>query len=582
MINKSYYYSFWFKICLSFKVKLNTIVMYKFIVFIFLFITQFTFGQGWVKIWSDEFDYTGLPNSSKWAYDVGGNGWGNGESQYYTNARLENARVENGNLIIEARKEAYGGKDYTSARIVSKGLGDWKYGKIEVRAKIPTGKGMWPAIWMLPSENVYGIWPKSGEIDIMENVGFEPNTIHWNVHTESYNHSIGTNKGNKGNFFEPYNNYYTYAVEWYEDSIRFLVDDIEYFQFDKENNNSDVWPFNQKFHLLLNIAVGGWGGLQGIDASAFPQKMYIDYVRVYKQSGVEASYTCNVNNWSHGSVVKTPDLSSYSSGTEVNLRAVPKSGFVFNKWYGTVQDTSSSVDLIMYSDYYQTPEFLRPGEQVLNSQFLGGKVNWGGYGAYMNVEFGVHKTNLSVSTPNPWDIQMSQNGIVLQEGYAYTLTVVAYASQNKRINAALGRASAPWTSYISKEINLTTYPQTFTIQGVMGLSDLNARVVLNLGGDAGDVMLKEISVVQDVVSSDKYLDGNGDFTVYPNPFKNNLYVSSTEVWSRLSIYNILGKLVYDDTDYQADKSIDLPLKKGIYYINLRFNERDKTLKVIKK
>jgi len=131
----------------------------------FLSIAQFTFGQEWVKIWSDEFDYTGLPNTTKWTYDVGGGGWGNGESQYYTDARSENARVENGNLIIEARKENYEGKNYTSARLVSKGLGDWKYGKIEVRAKIPTGKGMWPAIWMLPSENVYGIWPKSGEID---------------------------------------------------------------------------------------------------------------------------------------------------------------------------------------------------------------------------------------------------------------------------------------------------------------------------------------------------------------------------------------------------------------------------------
>ena len=557
----------------------------KFYNYVFLFLVcfaQFGFGQTWVKIWSDEFDYTGLPNSTKWAYDVGGHGWGNNESQYYTDARSENARVENGNLIIEARKESYQGSDYTSARIVSKGLGDWKYGKIEVRAKIPTGKGMWPAIWMLPSENVYGTWPKSGEIDIMENVGFEPNTIHWNVHTESYNHSIGTNKGDKDDFFEPYNNYYTYAVEWYEDSIRFLVDDVEYFQFDKESSNSNVWPFDQKFHLLLNIAVGGWGGLQGIDANAFPQKMYVDYVRVYKQSGIESNYTITVNDWSHGSVVKSPDSSSYSSGTHVNLQAVPDNGYIFNKWYGTVQDTSPNLDLVMYSDYFQTPEFLRPDEQVLNSQFLGGIVNWGGYGASMNVEFGVHKTNLSVSTPNAWDVQMSQGGIALEEGKAYTLTVVAFASQNKTINAALGKASAPWNSYISEPLNLTTTPQTFVIQGVMSSSDPDARVVLNLGGDAGDVMLQEISVVEDVVSSNEYFEENGLVAVYPNPFRDKLVVSSSEKWSKLSIYNVLGGLVYEDKNYEVNKSFDLPLQTGIYYVKLKINKLDKIVKVIKK
>ena len=574
--------SFWSKICLYYKTKPTAMRINNFTFLLLLCLSQFTFGQDWVKIWSDEFDYTGLPNSTKWTYDVGGNGWGNGESQYYTDARSENARVENGNLIIEARKETYEGNDYTSARLVSKGLGDWKYGKIEVRAKIPTGNGMWPAIWMLPSENVYGTWPKSGEIDIMENVGFEPNTIHWNVHTESYNHSIGTNKGDKADFAEPYNNYYTYAVEWYEDSIRFLVDGVEYFQFDKESNNSNVWPFDQKFHLLLNIAVGGWGGAQGIDADAFPQKMYVDYVRVYKQSGVELNYTCTVNEWSHGEVVKTPDSSFYSPGTEVNLQAVPDNGYVFNKWYGTVQDTSPSLDLIMHSDYFQTPEFLKPNEQVVNSQFLGGIVNWGGYGANMNVEFGVHTTNLSVSTPNPWDVQMSQGGIALEEGKAYTLTVIASASQNKAINAALGKASAPWTSYIGGNIDLTTTAQEYVIQGVMGVSDASARVVLNLGGDAGDVMIEEISVVEDIVSSSHDIDNKDFVTVYPNPFKDNLVIMSSEEWSRLSIYNVLGSLVYDDMAYQANKSLDLSLQTGIYYVKLKSDDREQLVKVVKK
>lgn len=450
----------------------------------------------WTKIWSDEFNDTGRPDSNKWTYDVGGGGWGNGESQYYTDARLENARVENGHLIIEARKETYEDSEYTSARLTTKGSGDWKYGKIEVRAKLPTGNGMWPAIWMLPSEWVYGSWPHSGEIDIMENVGYEPNTIHWSIHTESYNHSIGTQKTDKADFIEPYNNYHTYAIEWLEDSIRFLVDDIEYSHFNKESNQSNVWPFDQKFHLLLNVAVGGWGGLQGIDPEVFPQKMYVDYVRVYKKNDVKDSYAVKVEESSQGTVVKSPDLSTYPAGSQVNIQAIPDSGFVLNRWLGTVQDTSSSLDLVMNIDYHQTPEFLRPNEMVSNSQFLAGAVNWGGYGAEMSVDSGVHKTTLPLATANPWDVQISQNGIALEDAQGYTLTVVASASQNKTIKASLGQVTSPWTSYISSDIPLTTTPQTFVIEGTMNVSDLEGRVVLDLGGGAGDVLIKEISVVE--------------------------------------------------------------------------------------
>ena len=149
-----------------------------------------SFAQEYELVWSDEFDYTGLPNSEKWSYDVGGSGWGNNELQYYTENRTENARVENGNLIIEARKESYGGNNYTSARLITKSQGDWLYGKIEVRAKLPGGRGAWPAIWMLPTDWAYGGWPSSGEIDIMEYVGYDPGVVHGTVHTESYNHTL--------------------------------------------------------------------------------------------------------------------------------------------------------------------------------------------------------------------------------------------------------------------------------------------------------------------------------------------------------------------------------------------------------
>lgn len=233
-------------------------------------------------VWSDEFDYTGKPNSDKWGYDVGGGGWGNGEEQYYTD-RLENSFVENGILTIVAKKEEYGGNSYTSARLITKNKGDWKYGKVEVMAKIPPGRGTWSAIWMLPTDWEYGGWPDSGEIDIMEHVGYDPNRIHGTVHTEAYNHSTNTQKGASKIISTSQTEFHLYAIEWFEDRIDFLIDDVKFFTFDNENNTSTEWPFDKRFHLLLNIAVGGsWGGVQGIDNTIFPTSMEIDYVRVYQ------------------------------------------------------------------------------------------------------------------------------------------------------------------------------------------------------------------------------------------------------------------------------------------------------------
>ncbi|MCR9084795.1 MAG: glycoside hydrolase family 16 protein, partial [Cyclobacteriaceae bacterium] len=139
-------------------------------------------------IWSDEFENPGLPDPAKWTYDVGDHGWGNNELQFYTEKDLKNARVEDGYLIIEARSDADKPKGYTSARLLTRGKATWKYGYIEVRAKLPKGVGTWPAIWMLAEENRHGGWPKNGEIDIMEHVGFDPGVVHGTVHTEAFNH----------------------------------------------------------------------------------------------------------------------------------------------------------------------------------------------------------------------------------------------------------------------------------------------------------------------------------------------------------------------------------------------------------
>ncbi|SEI43680.1 Glycosyl hydrolases family 16 [Dyadobacter sp. SG02] len=234
--------------------------------------------------WQDEFNYSGKPDAAKWGYDLGDHGWGNNELENYTD-KIENAKVENGNLVITAIKEPSGKQQYSSARLVSKGKGDFTYGKFEIRAKLPKGRGTWPAIWMLASGNEYGNkgWPDNGEIDIMEHVGFDQDRLHGNIHTKAFNHAIKTNKGNNIVVKGLSEDFHVYTCEWTPEAVTILVDGNAYFTFKKEATYQwPEWPFDKPFHLILNVAVGGnWGGQKGVDDSIFPQKMEVDYVRVY-------------------------------------------------------------------------------------------------------------------------------------------------------------------------------------------------------------------------------------------------------------------------------------------------------------
>ena len=234
-------------------------------------------------VWNDEFDYTGLPDSTKWNYDVGGSGWGNNELEYYTSKRLENARVEDGNLVIEARKESWQGMNYTSARLLTKGKMSWQYGKVEVRAKLPRGRGTWPAIWMLGDTDPLK-WPDDGEVDIMEHVGFDQGVIHGSVHCKKYNWVIGNGKTATTKIADCSDSFHVYKLEWNDGVIQISVDSTTYMTFSNEHSGYDAWPFDNKLFLILNIAVGGnWGGQKGVDDSIWPQQMLIDYVRVYQR-----------------------------------------------------------------------------------------------------------------------------------------------------------------------------------------------------------------------------------------------------------------------------------------------------------
>jgi len=257
---------------------------------------QTTVPPGFELVWSDEFDTPGLPDPKKWKYDTHRNeeGWYNNEKQYYASGRLENSRVENGNLIIEALKEDlsagrfedWGGQEYSSARLITQGLGDWTYGFFEIRAKLPCGRGTWPAIWMLPSDPDV-VWPAGGEIDIMEHVGFDPGVIHHSIHTTAFNFSRGTQKTSKHELPTACDAMHKYQLLWAPTMMLFAVDDQPKFLFNKESAKQTRWPFDKPQHLLLNVAVGGtWGGQKGLDLAAFPARMEVDYVRVYQPSSM--------------------------------------------------------------------------------------------------------------------------------------------------------------------------------------------------------------------------------------------------------------------------------------------------------
>lgn len=257
----------------------------------------------WNMVWNDEFDYNGAPDPEKWTHDIWPAGKVNEEDQAYTD-RAKNVRVEDGKLVIEAHKEDYQNAKYSSGRIHSLGKGDFLYGRAEVRAKLPAGQGSWSAIWMLPSDPFKyattcaagadwqgsascDAWPNSGEIDIMEHVGYDMNRVHGTVHTRAYYWVNGEQRKASVEAKNVAEAFHEYAVEWTPERIDIFFNGSRYFTYLNQGEGWKAWPFDHPYHIILNLAVGGaWGRAGGpIDNSIFPAKMEVDYVRVYELAG---------------------------------------------------------------------------------------------------------------------------------------------------------------------------------------------------------------------------------------------------------------------------------------------------------
>ncbi|MBB3697858.1 family 16 glycosylhydrolase [Flammeovirga yaeyamensis] len=595
---------------------------YYFLLLSFL-IYQTSFAQNdcYELVWADEFEVNGAPDANKWGYDIGGSGWGNNEDQYYTD-KLTNAQVIDGKLVITARKENFGGKAYTSARLVSKDKGDWLYGKVVVRAKIPTGQGTWPAIWMLSTDWEYGGWPASGEIDIMEHVGYDPNVVHGTVHTEAYNHMNNTQKGEKVTIATATTAYHDYVLEWDENSIKVGYDDTFYFNFTKGATYQE-WPFDKRFHLLLNIAMGGsWGGVGGpTDDSALPAKMEIEYVRVYQKTvgdiTVEGDVILEKNNTytyfvkgMEGNVTWTvPEGMNIVSGQgtstiEVEVTDDAKGGEVNAEIVGncSTYNVKNEVKVVVGK-----PQ----GEQISFPATIDNTIKWSVSESFAST-FTLEKDNEDVlvtfdvkdPSTNPYidyefdeiyDFSAHQEfSVVLKNAEGKepdALRIELLDGQGNTINSGFGRW---YSSELQQDCNFWRYTHTFDQAGtqVSGV-----RMYINYGifsnAKKGGVIISDIVMSQSGLSEESLTD-DGDCggldnivtsidseynnkTIYPNPVRNGEELTVGED-VRVQLFNLIGKKVFEGYSINGKLLID-GIEAGHYIIVLK-NENNNIYKKI--
>ena len=454
-------------------------------------------------VWQEEFDYTGLPNPDIWTFETAGNdwGWGNGEDQFYTDGRRENAWVENGVCTITALKEQYAeGFGYTSARIITRGKAEWLYGRIEVSAKLPEGQGIWPAIWMMPTDEYYGGWPDSGEIDIMEYFGFMPDTVCGTVHMKDYNHKAGTSKGGRIVREGIHDGFHIYAVEWLPDRIDFYFDNEKYFTYQKKSEAWSKWPYDKPFHLRLNCAVGGdWMKENGgIDDSLFPHHFEIDYVRVY-EFVYPGRHGLFLDAGPGGHIDMSPETPQFDPGERVSIKAVPDQGYRFESWYGDVAGSADELTVLMGRDKNATAVFVPRNELLKNGEFVRFSQGWNFWRdtdevtASYGVSGGSCEINVTEAGQKKWQAQLTQD-IPLEKGRTYVLSFSARSDRTRKLDAALVRDHAPYDSFWRKTVTVDTRWNRFSFTVVPDDGDPLSRVEFDMGDETGKVLLDNISL----------------------------------------------------------------------------------------
>jgi beta-glucanase (GH16 family) len=550
-------------------------------VLVLLMISLSVSAQKYVQVWGDEFNTPGLPDSTKWGYEFGK--IRNNELQYYTD-RWENARIEDSVLIIEARKENYEGAEYTSASVISKGIGDWLYGKVEISAKVPGGKGTWPALWMMPTYNEYGGWPRSGEIDIMEYVGVEPQNVFFNTHFEGINSgghdSYGS--GPEKVIRNPYEHFIKFEMIWTPEKIEWVANDRKIHEYNKPSDDYRVWPFDKEFYLILNLAYGGnWGGYDGVDDTKLPHKFMIDYVRVYQLQETESPFTVSIDSVAGGSVEISPKMDYYPENTEVTLTAKPDSGYTFKAWIH--QSGANPFTFKVVKNTSISPLFKKEYEILTNGTF---DKTWNPWNHYVfdettisyssSIEDGMFVNNITKTTGTDWHLGFQENGLSMPKG-KYLLSFEAFADIPKSLSISVSKNYADWSAIISKYAVITTSMKKFEFVLEMPRDDENVRLFFGIGRFAGKFYIDNISltrIVENPPTANKYVNADSQkFKIYPNPTSGEFSVqlpsfnSSTE--HLLEVFNLQGKLIYQ-TKLRDKKTIINPgtIQPGIYFIKV--------------
>jgi beta-glucanase (GH16 family) len=420
---------------------------------------------------------------------------------------------------------------------------------------------------MLPTDWEYGNWPASGEIDIMEHVAYDPGVIHATVHTADLNHTKGTQVGKNTTVENCMTQYHVYSVEWYPDHIDALVDGKKYFSFNNRNEGFSPWPFDKKFHLLLNTAFGGnWGGAQGIDSTIVSTLFLIDYVRVYQRAET-GPLALTVTSTVGGKVSVDPVKSEYLSGEKVTLSASADSEYQFQFWTGDILSSTNPLIITLVGSTSLKANFSLKGEMVTDGDFsnvLSSWSEWSNTGAVAKREIsdGAFKISITEAGSNDWDLQLSQSGMKMIAGNKYCISFKAWAQSSRTITVRINMTVPPHSAWYSKTVSLNSDPQTYTYEFTMSdQGDDNARIEFDFGKSAittyiDDVSLKNCTSSETDNRSKSHSSGNRIFIKSP---EKHLIV---ENGSFTNGYNLLGRKL---TEKLISKTV--PAAQGIYLTN---------------
>lgn len=547
--------------------------------------------QKYVQVWGDEFNTTGLPDSTKWGYEIGK--IRNNELQHYTYKRTENARIEDTVLVIEARKEKYIGADYTSASIISRGIGDWKYGKIEISAKVPTGKGTWPALWMLPTNSEFG-WPASGEIDIMEYIGTEPQKLHYTCHFGGINGTGHQSSGANSTYIaDPFKKFIKFTLVWTPEKIEWYANDRKYHEYRKQPTyDYRMWPFNKEFYLIINLAYGGtWGGYAGVDDTKLPHKFMIDYVRIYQLQDTEGPFNLNIQPSPHGKVEVSPLLDVYPENTEVTLTAIPESGYSFKAW-----EYFSGANPYTFTIAKNTtiePVFYNSKELLSNGEFNKNLNPWTFYvennqnvSYTKSVSDSTFVIDITKTTGTDWHLGFHELGLSMKKA-SYKLTFEAWAEQAKQLLITVSKNYPDWSAWVTKTQMISTARKKYELTLNMPVNDDNVRLYFGIGRFLGKFYIDNISLTQiEPVTANKEISlSETAFTVYPNPTNNSFSVKISQCSyvdeQIIEILTLEGKIIYQ-TKLTNPESEIIPgqITPGIYIVRIKSENQIFTKKLI--